>query len=333
MRSLIHALISKSRLSSLVLLLLILSGCSGKLPPADMSRTLYLPISESVDENKFIPYFESFGTERAYNRIGTPVAAGDGAQPEQVFVDPSRPAIFTERRLFSTSRGFYTNLIHRIHFSEIPTSIFPFYLGAGKNIGLFVIVTLNSSAEPLLYTIVHTCGCYLAFIPTSYLWPEAFPASWSLQTQGVYGETLPGLLDLHNPLLTDFRVGLKIRNETHRVMDITIEPEQKLRSNPHVPMQIKPLAALENLQDHASEPVSFFEQSGARKDYVKESGKMWERILMSWWALDWRIGEDKRLGKDAADGLVFYTSIKPWQRVNSDMRNFSRFLNYWGWKL
>ena len=53
---------------------------------------------------------------------------------------------------------------------------------------------------------------------------------------------------------------------------------------------------------------------------------------MSWWAFDWRIGEDKKFGKDENDGILFYTSLKPWSRKKSDMRNFISFLKYWGWK-
>ena len=53
---------------------------------------------------------------------------------------------------------------------------------------------------------------------------------------------------------------------------------------------------------------------------------------MSWWALDWRIGEDKKLGKNEDDGIRFYTSLKPWSRRASDLRNFKTFLRYWEWK-
>ncbi len=54
---------------------------------------------------------------------------------------------------------------------------------------------------------------------------------------------------------------------------------------------------------------------------------------MGWWAFDWRIGEDKKLGKTRDDGIVFYTSLKPWARKASDMRDFEAFLLYWKWGL
>ena len=53
---------------------------------------------------------------------------------------------------------------------------------------------------------------------------------------------------------------------------------------------------------------------------------------MSWWALDWRIGEDKMYGPPEKSNSVFYTSIKFWDRQESNMWNFAEFLDYWGWK-
>lgn len=325
---------NRSRLAPLLLVLLLLSGCSTKLPSAEMAQTLYLPPTTADEEDRFVPFFEVFGTASQHNRIGTP-AVRLGTDGDQVFIDTSQATVFVQRRLFSTNKGVYTNLIYRIHFSKIPRSFWPFYLGAGEHVGLFVIVTLNNAEQPLLYTTVHTCGCYLAFIPTSYLWPEAFPDSWSRQAQKVYGETLPGLLDLHHATVEgDYRVGLKIRNDTHRVMDLRLASSQQIATRRHTEMILKPHTLLENLSSQsASAPVSFFETTGVRAGYVKNSEKIWERLLMSWWTLDWRIGEDKRLGQNTADGPIFYTSIKPWQRTNSDLRNFPRFLNYWGWKL
>ncbi len=51
---------------------------------------------------------------------------------------------------------------------------------------------------------------------------------------------------------------------------------------------------------------------------------------MSWWAFDWRVGEDKKLGMDKSDGILFYTSLKPWAREQSDIRDFPSFLKFWG---
>jgi len=98
-------------------------------------------------------------------------------------------------------------------------------------------------------------------------------------------------------------------------------------------MPLKPLKMLEGLALPDGGSTSFYETEGSRKDYVKNSQKPWERLLMSWWAFDWRVGEDKKLGRDLQDGGRFYTSLKFWARDASDLRDFPRFLRYWGWKL
>ena len=55
--------------------------------------------------------------------------------------------------------------------------------------------------------------------------------------------------------------------------------------------------------------------------------------MISWWALDWRVGEDKAYGDKNETGAVFYTSLKPWNRQASDMWPFGDFLAFWGWGL
>jgi hypothetical protein len=90
---------------------------------------------------------------------------------------------------------------------------------------------------------------------------------------------------------------------------------------------------LDHLSIENGGTTSFFEESGPRHGYVKGSAKPMEKLLMSWWALDLRVGEDKKLGDSADEGPVFYTSLKPWDRTASDMRIFAQFLSYWGWGL
>jgi hypothetical protein len=58
-----------------------------------------------------------------------------------------------------------------------------------------------------------------------------------------------------------------------------------------------------------------------------------EKIFMSWWAMDLYVGEDKDFGPGEDTGTTFYTSLKFWDRKKSDMWNFNDFLSYWGWKL
>jgi len=282
---------------------------------------------------RLAPVFVIESPNHDYNLIGTPGAAITDLSKETVFVDPGKATVYTREKKFKTSKGSYTNLVYRVHFSEIPSGFDPFHIGQGKNVGLIVIITLNTDNEPLLYTTVHTCGCYLAFIPTSFMPENRFPDHWTKEPQSVYSEELPGFLDY--TALPGFaaRALIFLRDGSHRVKKMELNTADSLKKFDRVDAATRPLAALEALSMTDGRTTSFYETSGYRKDYVKESHKPWERILMSWWAFDWRIGEDKKFGIDKSDGIMFYTSLKPWGKKKSDMRDFSAFLRYWGWNL
>jgi hypothetical protein len=267
-----------------------------------------------------------------YNRIGTPRAA-IVADKEAVFVDSGTPTIYARQQTFETPRGRYTNLVYRVHFAKIPGGWAPFHIGAGKNVGLLVIVTLDSRDRPLLVTTVHTCGCYLAFVPTDYLPEVALPNGWPKGRQSVYSENLPGLLGLEGKSPDFTRTVITLRDGSHRVKDIRVVAAEVLAEVPRATAALQPMRSLEKLPLTKDTTTSFYETSGARTGYVKGSYKTRERLLMSWWALDWRVGEDKKFGRDKADGIRFYTSLKPWAREASDMRDFAAFLKYWGWRL
>ncbi|MCF6267949.1 MAG: hypothetical protein L3J57_15635, partial [Desulfuromusa sp.] len=115
--------------------------------------------------NRYAPVFWIEEHAAAYNRIGAVRAMAE----DKIFIDPKSAVIYAEERQFSTAKAEYTNLIYRVHFPEVPGGFSPYFLGAGKNVGLLIILTLNAQGQPLLVTSVHSCGCYLAFIPTSYL--------------------------------------------------------------------------------------------------------------------------------------------------------------------
>lgn len=314
------------------LVLLFLSSCSSiqTLPPSDQLLN-YNSKGEGLTYRQ-VPTFIVEYPQYEYNRIGTPKVYTHKALGPRVAIDPEQATIFTEERRWQGSKGEYTNLIYRIHFSKIPNSIIPFHIGAGENIGLLVIITLNENEQPLLITTLHTCGCYLAIVPTSYLLPESLPENWNYGQQDIYGELLPGIL-MYQDTTPDERVSILLRDGTHRVKGLWLEQSQSKGTNLQQTSYLKPLTALSTLYSTSTETVSFFEIEGPRKDYVIGSQKFWERLLISWWALDWRVGEDKRLGRDKNDGPVFYTSLKPWAREESDLRDFAGFLNYWGWRL
>lgn len=322
-----------------ILLLLVLPGCAvidtGP-SPISTPATAYIPARGSSLLARFAPVFLVEDDHIPHNRIGTPVACKDQEGTVHISIDPDQPAFYTQQVPFQTGNGTYTNLIYRIHFQETPFGLSPFYLTSGKNVGLLVIVTVNAQQQPVLITSVHACGCYLAFTPTTSLPQEAFPADWNKESQKIYGESLPGILTLTTDQPHDGRTPrtvMAIRADTHRVMEIFQEEEIKLAERYQaVITPLLPMQALQTLSVDGT-TTSFFETEGARKGHVKGSRKPRERLFMSWWTMDWYIGEDKAYGPGEITGTTFYTSTKFWAREQSDMRNFPRFLHYWGWNL
>jgi hypothetical protein len=279
---------------------------------------------DGSDLARLAPVFVLVGSDDPANRIGTPMARpGTDGEPV-IVVDPSRPTVYAERQEVRTGRGEYANLIHRVHF-ESATG-----LGAGRNVGLIVIQTLDRDGRLVLVTTVHTCGCYLAVIPTHHLPADHAPEGWNFdERQAVYGQSLPGLLGGPGFDPARARVVVSLAPGTHRVTDVALRDPTDLAP---APAALAPMEALERLP-FSGRAVSFFEENGPRKGYVKGSHKPWERLLISWWAFDWRVGEDKALGARERTGTVFYTSLKPWAREASDLWRFPEFLRYWGWRL
>ncbi len=316
----------------IVVFLLSLCSCASvSQRPIQESSIAYSVYDETQLQNRFAPVFIVENGNRDYNRIGRPVAIIEEGK-ENVVIDPDVATYYLSTRSFTTEKGRFTNLIYRIHFQKIPFSIIPFHLGYGENVGLLFVVTLNSINEAVLYSLLHTCGCYLAFIPTSNL-PEAdLPIGWKKGRQNVFSENLPSHLTFSQNG-ADELLFVQMGEEQHRVKNVWLAGVDELKGFKVIKPDLQPFSSLENLVSVTGEHTSFFETSGPRKGYVKGSQKIWERLFISWWAFDWRVGEDKKLGRDTSDGNVFYTSIKPWAREESNLRDFPRFLKYWGWRL
>lgn len=303
---------------------------------ADDPAKLYFPAEEENLLARFAPLFVLQTYKKNYNRIGRPSArfVKKEIKQEEIFINPAEAAMFVEQRTFSTAEGSYTNLIYRIHFAEVPFSLIPFHVTAGKNSGLFVIVTLDSKNQPLLVTTVQTCGCYCLITPTSYLPRRAFPDRWEHTEKKLWGESLPAMIDYAGGSGEKRRLLVFLRDETHRVMQLQImEQEEIIRSFYPLPIRLEPMAALKTIPLEDGSVISFFEEGGWRNGYVKGSYKPWEMLLISWWALDLNVGCDKEYGDPLTSENRFYTSLRPWCRSESDMRNFAEFLHFWGWKL
>ncbi|MDH3346647.1 MAG: hypothetical protein OEM02_00905 [Desulfobulbaceae bacterium] len=289
---------------------------------------------EVIDE--FAPHFLVKEAHQDYNLIGRPMVRMNQEGKQEIFVDPDHSSMFFQREDFNTSNARYHNLIYRIHFEQVPFKPGDFHITYGKNVGLLVIITLNEQNVPLLVTTVHTCGCYLAFFPCPAMPPAALPDNWPMDYQTLYGINLPSFLvpdDQQSSSLKYPNIIITLNGGTHRVSNVKLESKSKtIPRYPVREMKLEPMERLSHLKQAKGE-TSFFEENGPRKGYVKNCTKPLERLLMSWWTMDWNIGVDKAYGDSSETGKVFYTSVKFWRKNDSDMWPFADFLNYWGWKL
>jgi hypothetical protein len=318
---------------------LLWQGCAGFEPmPEETPQTVYV-MGKDGDETvadrtvrRWAPAFAAYKQEEDHNRIGRPVARRTGGGNEAIDIDTDQPAVFVMQREFVTEKARYRNLIYRVHFPAVPYSLIPFHLTAGSNVGLMVVVTLNQRGEPLLVTTVHTCGCYMAIVPTDFLPAAALPEGWQGVPLDVYGETLTS--ELHYSGKADPRLLVHLRPEVHRVMKLEVVLADRLGSHRYaaVPMSPLPVESLLALP-YGRETTSFYYEEGFLKGHVKGSVKPFETLLMSLISLDLFVGSDKIYADPENYGNRFYTSLKPWRRSDSNMWDFAGFLKYWGWRL
>ncbi len=249
----------------LVLLLLLLSaglaGCAHIRPPEATSEApstaLYRPLTASAGDKllaRFTPYFEVRDYQRDYNRIGAAAARPAEDGDYRVYVDTSRPTIYTLEQKFSTPHGIYTNLIYRVHFPEVPWP----HLTWGKNVGLLVYVTVNERNDPILITTLNTCGCYLAMIPTSKLPRQNWPKGWPNKEQIIYGERLPATLVLPESEPYGHLV-ITLAGETHRVSGDEFRQSLAVGRLADPGLLLAPMASLDQLP-LGERQVSFFEK-------------------------------------------------------------------------
>lgn len=296
---------------------------------ADHPRKAYVVAEKSDMIAQYAPVFVLQTHRQPYNRIGTPRARLNDDGKEQIYIDPSAATLYAQQESFRTDRGDYTNLIYRVHFERVPL----WHTSAGRNVGLLFILTLNEQKQPVLLTTVHTCGCYLAFVPTNYLPEETYPPAWTKSRQKVFGEILPGQLRYPESLSPEYRPIVFVRDETHRITDIRIENVNEAAWRYDVlPAEIKPMESLKALPLNGS-TTSFYHEKGSLKGYVKGAHKPLEMLFVSPWAMDAYVGRDKEFSDLQATQTSFYTSLKFWRREQSNLWHFADCLKYYGWKL
>lgn len=329
------ALIPRLRAPILLLLALALGGCAHlaqinlQVKPAS-----YIPMGSAPElALRYAPAFVVHNPHQTHNRIGRPTARLDDRGLEVIEIDLARPTVYYQAVKFQTKRAAYTNLFYRVHYPATPASLIPFFIGWGNNMGNFIVITLNHRDQPVLVTTVGTCGCYAASIPTTALPRDALPPNWSGQPLEIYGENLPPLLDYAGK--PGFRLLVEFRPGEHRVMAISLVPLAGIMDQRVFEVnqaELLPMEELERLpfgKDEGSR-TSFFYQSGPLYGHVKGAYKPLETLFLGIASLDLVVGMDKAYGYKANP---FYTSIKPWARLDSDMNDFPRFLRYWGWRL
>lgn len=282
--------------------------------------------------SRYAPAFFVYESDTDYNRIGMPSARLDESGAEEVFIDPDRAVIYVGRFAFSTEKGSYSNLVYRVHFASVPLR----HITAGNNGGLMVAVTLNAQEQPVLVSTFGTCGCYLAITPTNFLPDSALPEGFRRDMDmWVYGETLPGNLDYAR--FTAPQLLVTLRPGVHRVMDLAVVEQESLAANGDATLHkagLAPMQSLERLElANGAGTTSFYHEKGLMQGYVKGAIKPWESLFMSGLALDFFVGTDKAYYGDPKRGRPFYTSLKPWYRAESDVRDYGRFLAFWGWRL
>lgn len=284
--------------------------------------------SDGTLATRLAPVFVVQNIEERHNRIGTVRAMGT-SKKEAVVVDPEAPAVYAGLHTFATGKGDYTNLVYRVHFLEQPFSLIPFHLGAGKHVGVLVVLTLDTSRQVVLVTTANTCGCYAISVPTAALPEEAFPDRWPVESLTVYGERLPA----HLPKIgADDILQVVVRPEVHRVMDLRVVPGATLGTG-RVAAPVHSLDALNSLPLADGTTTSFYHDTWPLTGHVKGAIKPWETLLLSLVSLDLFVGMDKEYGDSKESGNPFYTSLKPWNRRASDMNDFAAYLRFNGWRL
>lgn len=322
-----------TRAIKLLFVVAFISGCAYTPIRIDVQNTLAFHAASS-DEllQRFAPVIVPENTRSEFNRIGRASLRYDNQQQIEAYIDIRAPTLYAERRALTLPSGRrITNLFYRAHFPEVPLP----HLTAGNNGGLLFIVTLDANNAPLLITTVHSCGCYLAFIPTDQLEKDAWPNNWPVGTQAVYGEQLPTQLTFKGTQLASTRVVFITRDATHRIADVKLSSPEQLRKDFRIATtQLQPMSQLRDLPLPDGTRASFFHDAGWRKDYVRNAFKPLEFVFMSWWTFDPFVGMDKDYGATASDtATTFYTSLQPWYRQRSDLENFAEFLQFWGFHL
>lgn len=279
---------------------------------------------------QYAPVFVIQASEQPVNRIGTPEIRSVGSH-ERVWVNPATPAIYAEVRRERIGETPVLQLLYRVHFRAVPLASKVFF-EAHRNAGVLAIVTLRErDREPIFFTTVHTCGCFLALLPTDALPRAALPKDWPRDVKRVTGKTLPAIVEAPAPGRR--RVVLWLEPKTHRVE--RIETRANLPDAARAAVPLRPMAELHRLPVRGSEGrrASFFYTSGPLRGYVRGAWSPIEGLTAGLLLLDPRLGSDKDFGDPRVTGTKFSTSIWPWERDSSRLDRMGMLLKKDGFNL
>lgn len=295
-----------------------------------LPETAYVLDSTVSLSDQYAPVFLIEDNHEDFNKIGTPSARYTKRNREQIYVDCDVATVYESTHTFTTGTDEYTNLLYRVHFEKNPFTWAPFNVGAGKNVGAMVVITLDSQQEPVFISTVQSCGCYHAIVPTNYLSQEAYPDDWSPNGRMVYGEQLPGQLDFSTG--DDSRLVVSIRSGTHRTMGLSVQSLAKVKvSHPVLVMQSAPMASLTSLP-LGTTTTSFYHERGRKKGLVKGAFKPLETVAFGLWAWDSHVGQDREYGSKETVGRRFYTTLQSSKKKDADMWHYAHYLRHNGWK-
>lgn len=300
--------------------------------PAGQTRAYVVKTSESIPA-RFVPVFLVEHDESSYNKIGTPSARLSKHGHEEVYVDSATPTVYYAVDTFESGGETYTNYLYRVHFERSPFSLFPFNAGAGKNVGAIVVVTVDRNNNPVFVDSVQSCGCYHAIVPTDYLPQTALPPEWDKTGQVIYGEHLPGMLQISQDPAGDGRVVITIRDKSHRIGGVEWLSKRAVSdAHPVTEMTLKPIESLKVIP-LGSGTTSFYYTQGHRRGLVKGAWKPWETLLFGALAFDSHVGQDREYGEKDVTGRRFYTTLRGWKKKDADMAHYAAYLRYNGWQL
>lgn len=280
----------------------------------------------------FAPSFVATGVEESYNRIGAVVLERGAFGGLSVRVDPERPVIYTEVRLDIVGGELVRQLVYRVHFEKIPFEFSHKFYEAHRNPGLLVVVTVDAAgALPRFVTVVHTCGCYAAILPTGHVSAAALPKDRALDVVHIYGQTLPAILDVPSQ---DARVTVSVEAGSHRATSVRfgITPPRG-RVAPIELAQISELRSMPVAGGSNGERASVFHDTWPARGHLRGAWNPFEGLTL--WgivALDPMVGMDKDFGDPAQTGTAFYTMLTPWRQSASRLDRFDRLLRELGYR-